>query len=173
MAVGGAPGGKDPFKFNGCDHIGEFGILEIVQLGRVKGFEPGRHDDGTHIQGQDFFLVLVIDGPGGTDLGAGAAFILQEFQADGRVNGIFQGDSLGVRHIDGLSLIQALIIFIIGFARTFLGAFPAGNAFVHVHVPRRFFNGDGKITRLTLNFLDGGKGVKLYVQVPADLDQFG
>jgi hypothetical protein len=173
MAVGGAAGGQNPFKFNGCDHIGESGILEIVQPGRVKGFEPGRHDDGTHIQGQDFFLVLIINGPGWTDLGAGAAFVLQEFQADGRVNGIFQGDGLGIRHIDGLSLVQTLIIFIIGFARAFLGAFPTGNAFVHVHVPRCFFNGDGKITRLTLDLLDGGKGVKLYVQVPADLDQFG
>jgi hypothetical protein len=173
MAVGGAAGGQNPFKFNGCDHIGEFGILEIVQLGRVKGFEPGRHDDGAHIQGQDFFLVLIINGPGGTDLGAGAAFVLQEFQADGRVNGIFQGDGLGIRHIDGLSLVQTLIIFIIGFARAFFGAFPAGNAFIHVHIPGGFFNGDGEITRITLDLLDGGKGVKLYVQVPADLDQFG
>jgi len=87
------------------------------------------------MDGELFLGIFVIDGPGRTYLFAHTAFALVQKQALGIINGVFQRNSLGIGHINGLSLPEAFVVFIINPFRTFLCAESAGNTFVRVHVP--------------------------------------
>ena len=144
-----------------------------VKLGRIKGLEPGCQNSGPHLDGDLFFLLFKIDRPGGTKFFTGLAFSLLEVDAVFLINGILQGYCLGITYIGCLALDESLVVFIVHFFGTLLRACVTGNAFVHVdvarmpgdlHVEIAWFPGDGS---------DFGKGQKLNVEMPADLDQFG
>ena len=71
------------------------------------------------------------------------------------------------------SLSEPLVVFIIDLSGALLRAQPAGNTLVDIHITRVLGNRDLKVTLLPFNALNIGKGYQLYVDVPADLDQFG
>jgi hypothetical protein len=72
-----------------------------------------------------------------------------------------------------LSFSQTLVVFIIHLSGTFFRTQPAGNTLVNIYVAGVLDNRDFKIALFPFNSLDIGKGYQLYVNVPADLDQFG
>jgi hypothetical protein len=89
------------------------------------------------------------------------------------VNGILQRDSLGIFHMDRLSLGKPLIIFIVHLGRAFPCAETAGNAFLRVHIARGLNYLDFKVALLPGDAFHLGQGEELNVEMPADLDQFG
>ena len=151
MTRRGPSGGKDPFKFHTGDDIWQFGMLVIIQMQWVKSFKTGRYDNGTHVERSLSCHVIEVDGIGGTNLFAGAAFALFEKDTPIRIDGIFEGYRLGIGDIYGLALDDPFVEFIGCFGRTFLSAGAAGNAFVHVHVAGELVYGNRKVTFSTFN----------------------
>jgi hypothetical protein len=88
------------------------------------------------------------------------------------VDGVFQRNSLRVRHINGLSFRQPFVEGVGDFGGTFFGAGAAGDALVDIDVTGRFSNGNGEIALFTGNGGDFGEGEQFNVEMPADLDQF-
>ena len=89
------------------------------------------------------------------------------------INGIFEGDRLGILHVDGLSLIEPLIVFIVNLPGTFLGTQPTGNALVEINIPGQLDKGNLEVPLLSLDALHLREGEQLNIDVPADLDQLG
>ena len=89
-----------------------------------------------------------------------------------RVQGVLQGNRLGIGHIDGLSLGEAFIVFAVHLSGALLSAGAAGNAFLDVHVPRVTVKIDFEISLFTADVHDFREREDLDIQMPADLDQF-
>jgi hypothetical protein len=128
-------GGREyPFKFKAGDNIGRTAVtIDIMGL-RVIGLAPAGHYDGAHIKHHVLCLVLIIDGPGGTEFFTGPAFPLGEKKALGVINGIFQWNRLGILHINGLALGEPPVVFIEHFFGALVRTQPAGDAFVQIHI---------------------------------------
>jgi len=90
-----------------------------------------------------------------------------------RIDGVLQGHGLGVLHIDGLSLIEVLVVGVINLPWALLSAQAAGDALVHIHVSGGLAQGYGEVSLFSLDLGKLGEGEQLDVDVPADLDQFG
>jgi hypothetical protein len=116
--------------------------------------------------------ILEIDGPAGAELLARPALSLLEEDAVAGINGVLQGYCLGVLYIDGLSFVEVLVIGILHLSGTLLSAQAAGNALVHIHVSGGLPQGYGEVTLFSLDPDELGEGEQLYVDMPADLDQF-
>jgi hypothetical protein len=102
-----------------------------------------------------------MDGVCGAELFAGAAFAFGKVNAVLSIDGILQRHGLGIFDIGRLALVEALIVFIGNFFRTFFRASAAGDALVHVNVAGVFFNGDVEIADLTIETNDFRQGVDL------------
>jgi hypothetical protein len=89
------------------------------------------------------------------------------------LNGKSAGNSLGVLLEGGPLEPQPFIIFVGQFNRTDFFALAAAGAFFDVNVPRLLTDQGLEVARIPLQFNDLAVGKKLYVQMPADLDQFG
>ena len=127
-------GGKYPFELHTGDDIGQFGVLIIVKYRRIKGFKPGRHDDGSDVECKLRFCVIEINGLRGANLFAGAAFTLLQEYASVRIDHVFERYGLGIRYVDGLAFGDPLVEFIGGLCRTFFRTGSAGDTFVHIHI---------------------------------------
>jgi hypothetical protein len=90
-----------------------------------------------------------------------------------RIDGIFQGNGLGIGHIYGLALDQGGIVFVHNFFGAFFGTLTAGNAFVDVNIARLFDQPHAEVARLARNLPDFCQSQQFDVWMPADLDQFG
>jgi hypothetical protein len=133
----------------------------------------GREDDRSDIDGSNLFLLAEIDCPGRAELLAGSTFPFFKVDTMGAVNGVFQGNGLWILHIGRFAGVQSLIKGIFHLSRTFLGANPTRNTLIHINVawelPQRY----RKTSRFPLQIFYLRQGMKLNIQVPADLDQFG
>jgi len=119
-----------------------------------------------------FFLVK-INRIGGTELFAGTAFAFLDVNAAVTVDAILQGYSLGILNICRSALGNPGVVFVNDLFGTFLGAGTAADALDFVDVARVLNEFDIKIANRTLDILYFTEGFELYVQMPADLDQFG
>ena len=88
------------------------------------------------------------------------------------VYGIRSGYSLCVWLINRLSVLESLIVKAWETHRANLGTIPASGALVNIDIPCAFVQRDLEIAGFPGNLFYLGYGVKLYIDVPADLDQF-
>jgi hypothetical protein len=88
------------------------------------------------------------------------------------IYGIGSGYGLCVRLINRFPVYEALIVETIKTDRTNFGAISAPRTLIKIDISRTFVQGDLKISGFAGYLLNLGYGVKLYVNVPADLDQF-
>jgi len=128
--------GEDSFKFQGCDHVGKRRVGVGVIATRIKGFEPRRHDQRAHIQGDFRFLFIKIDGPRGAEFFTCPALSFLEIDAIILVDDVFEGNGLGIGDVDGFTLDQAFIIDVVYFFGALFSTGSAGDTFVHVHISR-------------------------------------
>jgi hypothetical protein len=148
----------------------------IVPIG-IKGRGVVRHKtraqhDGAHIQCQVPLLIVKLDCLGGTEFLAGAALVLQEIDAVFGINGIFEGDGLGIFYIGGLSFGKSLVELVPDLFWAFFGTEPASDTALQVNVTGMLGNLYLEISRFPRDTLHFRKGEYLDVDVPADLDQF-
>ena len=148
-------------------------MLVVVELRGIERFETGRQNHRTHIEGERLGFIVEQNGPGGTKFFTGLAFALLQVDTLFRIDGVFQRYGLGIGNVDGFSLGQSLVVFVRLFCRAFLGTGTAGDALFHVDVSGLSGHRYVKIALLTFDIRHFGKGMKLNVDVPADLDQFG
>jgi hypothetical protein len=73
----------------------------------------------------------------------------------------------------GLFYGKTQVIFIAQFNRTNLGAFSTSGTFRYVYITSFLKNSGCKVAPITVQLKDFTVSKKLYVKVPADLDQFG
>jgi hypothetical protein len=81
-----------------------------------------------------------LDRPGGAQFFANSALPFLKVQAMGSIDGIFQGNGLGIFQVDGLAISQSCVKLIPHLAGTFLRAETAGDASIHIHIPGRLPN---------------------------------
>jgi len=89
------------------------------------------------------------------------------------VYGIGSRYGLCVRLINRFPVDEALIVETGKTDRANSGTISTPCTFVWIDISRTFVQGDLKIAGFAGYFFNLGDGVKLYVNVPADLDQFG
>tara|TARA_B100000614_G_C14541611_1_gene490488 strand:- start:1074 stop:1490 length:417 start_codon:yes stop_codon:yes gene_type:complete len=138
MTMGGAGCGKQPFEFHGSDHVGIVGVLVIVESAGIKRLEPGGEDNGTCIQGDGLFRLGIVNGVCRTDIRAGTALVLLQFQADVRVDDVFQGHCLGIFDVDSGPLLEISVVTVIMFSGAFLSTGTAADTEVFTDVPGFF-----------------------------------
>jgi hypothetical protein len=105
-----------------------------------------------------FFLVIEFDSSCGTEFFARFALALFKENAVSFVNGIFQRHCLGIGYINSLPLDQALVVIILYLLGAFLGTGTATNAFFKVHVSWMLQQVYLKISGLTMDVKNLGKG---------------
>ena len=88
------------------------------------------------------------------------------------VDGIRTGHRLGVRLVDRLAVSKSLIEQAFEPDRTHLGAIPARCTFVDIDISRTLVERNLKVAGVAGDLFNLGQGMKLYIDVPADLDQF-
>jgi hypothetical protein len=110
---------------------------------------------------------------GGAELLAGSTGALHKMEANVSINGILQGNCLGVKNIRGFSETKSQVKGIGHLDFTFLGTQAAGNTFIRVNVTGPPLQLHVKPTRLSGYPGDFREGVELDVVMPADLDQLG
>jgi hypothetical protein len=88
------------------------------------------------------------------------------------VYGIGAGYGLSVRLVNRFPVNETLFVKTFKAHRTHLGTVPASGTFVHIDISCALVQRNLKITDFTGNLVNFRYGVKLYIDVPADLDQF-
>jgi hypothetical protein len=139
----------------------------------VKGLEPRCHDDRTHIEADGLLPVVELDGLGGAKLFACPTFSLLEIDAMVLVDDVLKRYGLCIGNVGGLPGDKPLIVFVIHTPRALFGARPAGDALLGIYESRLFEDLQLEIPSLASDGRDLGKGQKLDVEMPADLDQLG
>jgi hypothetical protein len=173
MAAGGSCGGEEPFEFDRGQHIR---VLYISVLGistRIKGLKTRGEDNCAYMNREFPLCILEVDGAAGAELLAGLALALLKEDAAARIDGVLQGHGLGVLDVNGLSLIEVLVIGVINLPWALLSAQAAGDALVYIHVAGGLAEGGGEVSLVSLQLGELSEGEQLDVDVPADLDQFG
>jgi hypothetical protein len=89
------------------------------------------------------------------------------------IYGIGSGNGLCIRLINRFPVDEPLIVKTGKTDRANFGTISAPRTFVRIDISRTFVQGDLKIAGFAGYFFNLGDGVELYVNVPADLDQFG
>ena len=174
MSAIGTRSRENSFELQAGDNVGVFGVAKRVSwTAGSKARLPWARTTAPTLRVSSRFLIVKVYGLGGTKFFAGFAFALFEINTLVRINHVFQGNCLGVLHIDGFALAQIAVIGIRHFFRAFFSAQAAGNALVHIHVTGMPGHTNLKIPLFPGNFLYLRQGKQLDVNVPADLDQFG
>jgi hypothetical protein len=91
-------------------------------------------------------FILEIDSSRGTKFFTCLASSFFEKDAMINVDRILEGDRLWILHIYCLSLAKSSVVFIIDFARAFLSARSASNAFVYINKARVLSNRNLKVS---------------------------
>ena len=108
--TGGRTGGiGQTLELQRGDHVLGLVVGELVKLVHADGIETGSHNDGTVFLVDVLILLLVIDGTGGTHLGANTALAVLQHIA---VVGIDGGDlrhSLSKRNVDGRTVVHTQV----------------------------------------------------------------
>ena len=96
---------QNALKLQAGDHIGQGAVLiSVILLGIVRSKARGQ-DHRAHVNLTDLALLVEVHGAGGTEFFAGLAFAaLFEVNAGVRVDGIFQGYRLGIKHVGGFAV---------------------------------------------------------------------
>jgi hypothetical protein len=88
-------------------------------------------------------------------------------------NAVSPGNGLFILFENRFALVEPFIMLTGGIHRTDFGAFPAGGTLGYIDKSRFFFDSGREISLFTIQFQKFGIRQQLYVQMPADLDQFG
>jgi len=105
-----------------------------------------------------FFLVIEFDGSCRTEFCARFALAFFKENAVIFVNGIFQRHCLGIGYINSLPVDQALVVIILYLFGAFLSTGTTTNAFFNVHVSWMLQQVYLKISGLTMDVKNLGKG---------------
>jgi hypothetical protein len=168
-----AGGGQDPFEFQTGDDIVRACVSESVIGAGIKRLAAGRQHNPAHIEGFFFSLIIKVDGIGRAELFTGFTFAADEIDALIGVDGVFQRYGLSILYVNRLAFGQSTVVCIGNFFGAFFRAQAAGDAFIRIHIARILDQLDLEIARISADAFYLGKGEKLDVDVPADLDQFG
>ena len=142
-------------------------------LAGFKGPKPHSQDEGTHRNFAFHISLGKVHRPGGAELLAGSTGTLHEMEAFLFINGVLQGNGLGVQNIGGFPGSESLVEGIGYFDFTFFCTNAAGDAFFRVNVAGPLPYLYLKMARLPGYPGDVSQGVELDIVVPADLDQLG
>ena len=139
--------------------------------GQIRPSTPGRgQGPGYDLQGLLIFALgdhgHVTVGIDGIGAGIGAGRLIPF------VYGICSGYGLCVGLVNRFSVDEALIVKTFKAHRTHLGTVPACGTFVHIDISCALVQRNLKIAGFTGYLANFRYGVKLYIDVPADLDQF-
>ena len=130
----GSGGRQDALHFNGGDNVGQAGVAVVVELRWIKGLESGGEDDGADVQGFGLFLLVKIHRVGRAEFFAGAALAVLEIDAVVMIDGIFQGNGLGIFHIGGLAFDKTGVVGVNDLFGALFSTIPAGNAFGFINI---------------------------------------
>jgi hypothetical protein len=134
MPAKGPGGRKHSFKFKAGDDVrGALVTVDIISL-RIKDFTARGDDDRPGLNGQFLFFVLKIDGLCRTEFFTDLTSPFGKKDTMNRINGILQGNCLGILYMDGLSLGKPCIIFTIDLGGAFLSTEAAGNTLRRVNI---------------------------------------
>ncbi len=173
MALVRTGGAQNALKLHTGDHIGILGVLVGLVAGRIIGHEPGRKDDGSHVQMDLLLFLFEIDRFCGAELLAGAALSFFKEDAVVFVDRVLEGHCLGILDVDRFAFDQVFVEGVVHLLGALLCAGPAGDTLFHVHVAGALDHLHGKVSRFAAHVRDFRKGQELDVEMPADLDQFG
>jgi hypothetical protein len=164
---------QDALKLHARDDIGVPGVLVGDVPSRIIRLETGRQDDRAGSDGPLLLSLFEIDRVGGTEFLAGSAFPLLEINAFLRVNGVLEGNRLGVLDVNRLAFDQPLVEGVIHLFGTFFSTGPAADALVHPDIAGVFEDLHLEISGGSFHISDFAEGQQFDIEMPADLDQFG
>jgi hypothetical protein len=90
----------------------------------------------------------------------------------GLLDGKGTGNGLGVALVSGLAVVEPLVVFVGQGNRADFGTIPAGRALGRINKTGAFVNGDVEVTFGSLDVFDFCARDQVYIQMPAELDQF-
>ena len=105
-AAGGARRVHQPLELQAGHHVRALGVGELVELLHGDGLEAGGGDDCAIFLLNQLILLGVVDGPGGTDLGADTALAGFQHGTVVGVDGGHLGHRLGEGDVDGPAVVQ-------------------------------------------------------------------
>ncbi len=164
-------GRQQAFIVHAGDDVFKLSVAIFLLHFRVVRFDPGRKNDGPHIDVHLFRRLIQIDGVVLTHPFADAAFFLFE------VNAAFidigdQGNGLGEINMGGFILANALIERVRVFDRTVFDTGGATRTLFLYDVTGFLDKGDLKVSSAAFDTVNFSICQDLYVWMPADLDQF-
>ena len=149
VAFGGARGGQQAFVLQGGDDVGVLAAAVLLVDGPVHEVVTGGGHDAAHFLGDDLVLHVVLDGAGGADLGAHAAFALGHLAAVFGIDDRLLGDGLREGDVDGRGGTGE---FVEGVGRLLAGAFfragAAAGAQAPVHIGGALADLDGEVAHI-------------------------
>lgn len=146
-----ATGRQHTFILQAGDHVGDLAVAVVIHARGIERLISRCQNEGTHIDRDNFFLVVKFNGAGGAELFAGPAFTSGQINALVRVDNVFQRNGLTVLDIGGFAFGNAHIEFVIDFFGAFLSAQPAGNALVHVDIAGFLANGNREVAFVSID----------------------
>ena len=172
-APGGAGGIHQPLKLQGGDHVRALLVGILPEFLQGDGLEAGSGHNGAVLPLLQPVGLLVVDGPGGTHLGAYPAFAGVQLGAVGRVDGGNLGHRLGKGDVNGPAVVQAQVEGV-GYPLlgTFLGTQAAAGALGGVYIPGLVPDGDGEVAHEALHLLHLGIGQNVDVFILGRIHHF-
>ena len=131
--------------------------------GWIEHGTAGADNHRTNLNGQFFRLVFKIDGAGRAIFFAGLALSVLKIDTIVCINGVLEGDRLGVLHIDRLAFAETRIVFIIHLFGAFFSAQTTSDTFVNLNISGALQDLDVKVPCLPGDALYLGKGQQFYV----------
>lgn len=119
MPLRGSARAEHPLELQAGDDIPEFFVTVLPESLRIDRFEPWGEDQSSHFDFLALCLLREIDRVCRADFFAGQTLSFFKIEAMLRINGILQGNSLGVSHIGCLAPAQTLVKFILHLTRAF------------------------------------------------------
>ncbi len=150
-------GGQNPLHLQRGNHVGMLGVIVGVEFRWIERLESGSQHYRPHIEIDGLFLLIEIHRIGGTKFNAGATFLFLDVNARIALNGVFQGNSLGIFNVRCFALDQPRIVDINGLLGAFIGAGAAGNAFILVDIAGLLENLHLEIPGVPGNIFNFGK----------------
>jgi hypothetical protein len=126
---------KDTLKFQAGYDIRGFVIAIHVMGCWIIHLAATGQDNGSHVKCEILLLVIEPDGIGGAEFFTGLALSIFEVNAIFRVEGVLEGDGLGIFDEGRLSLIKSCFVFIDYLFRALFSAYSTGDTFIHINVP--------------------------------------
>jgi hypothetical protein len=165
-----ATGADQPLELHRRDDVLEAGIAVLIQFGGVVDVGPDGDDDRADLAGDQFVLVVEIDGLLLAHIGALPAGDRVVPQAVFHIQDVGTGNRLGEGDVDGMPRGEPHLVLVRVDRRADLGAFPARVADLDIDVTGLLPDGRPEVPHVPRDTLDLAEGQKLYVRMPTGID---